>query len=253
MQRALIVPAGGTGSRLGLATPKLLVRVNGRSMIEHLLALYATSVEAFAVVVNPAALDRTREIARRANMPIELFVQDEPTGMLDAILLARPAIERWRPRRVWITWADQVAIHPTTVARLRKASEADPEPLVAMPTCLNREPYVHLVRDDSGTIVDVLHRREGDAMPAEGEADTGLFDLSLRAYVELLPQYAAAPAIGGRTGERNFVPFVAAVGRYGRVHTFSCLEEIEAVGVNTPDDLARVEQHLLARVGPSGT
>ena len=252
MQRALIVPAAGQGTRLGLGIPKLLVPVNGRSMIEHLLGLYAESVEAVAVIVSPVALDRTHEITARSSVPVELFVQEKPTGMLDAILLARPAIERWRPRRVWITWGDQIAIHPETVARLRMSAAMDPEPIVAMPTCRGRDPYVHLVRDHHGAIVGVLHRREGDAMPDLGEGDAGLFDLSRRAYLELLPEYAAAPAIGGRTGERNFVPFIAMAGRHGPVHTFPCVEAIEAVGVNTIGELREIERHLRARVGRPG-
>ena len=84
-------------------------------------------------------------------------------------------------------------------------------------------------------------------MPSAGEGDAGLFDLSLRAFLELLPEYARSPEIGRRTGERNFLPFVARARRYGRVVTFACREEIEAVGVNTQEDLARVEAHLRAR------
>lgn len=247
MERALIVPAGGIGSRLGLGVPKLLVPVNGKPMIERLLDLYARSVEAAALVVHPAALEPTREILSTAPLPGELFIQETPTGMLDAILLARPAIERWRPRRVWITWCDQIAIHPLTVARLALASEGAEAPVLALPTCRSEQPYVHIVRDAGGEIVDVLHRREGDEMPDVGEGDTGLFDLSLRAYLEWLPEYAAAPQIGARTGERNFVPFIAAARRHGVVRTFPCVEQMEAVGVNTQEDLARVEAHLRAR------
>lgn len=247
MERALIVPAGGAGSRLGLGIPKLLVPLDGRAMIEHLVSLYSSSVEGIAVVVHPSALEATRAFMARVPLATELFVQQEPTGMLDAILLARPAIERWRPRRVWITWCDQVAIHPMTVARLKAASERDPSLVLSMPTCRSREPYIHLVRNGRGDIIDVLHRREGDSMPAIGEGDAGLFDLSLHAYLDLLPRYAAAPAVGRATGERNFLPFVASAREYGGVHTFPCEEEIEAVGVNTPEELARVEAHLRAR------
>ena len=247
MKRALIVPAGGIGSRLGLGISKLLVTLNGRPMIEHLVALYSSSVEALAVVVHPSALEATRELMARVPLEADVFVQEQPTGMLDAILLARPAIGRWRPRRVWITWCDQVAIHPTTVARLAAASDRDPSLVLSMPTCRSRHPYIHLARNDRGEIVDVLHRREGDAMPDVGEGDAGLFDLSLEAYLDLLPRYAEAPAVGGGTGERNFLPFVAAVRQHGRVHTFPCEEEIEAVGVNTREELARIEAHLRAR------
>ena len=84
-------------------------------------------------------------------------------------------------------------------------------------------------------------------MPDVGDGDAGLFDLSLRAYLEWLPEYAASPAIGARTGERNFVPFIAVARRHGAVRTFPCLDRMEAVGVNTPEDLIQVEAYLRAR------
>ena len=124
---------------------------------------------------------------------------------------------------------------------------ARPEPPVVMPVCRSTEPYVHLVRDEAGRIVRVLHRREGDDMPAEGESDAGVFDLSREAYLEWLPEYAAAPEIGARTGERNFVPFAAWAARRGPVVTIPCTDREEAVGINTPEELAGIEGYLRTR------
>lgn len=248
MERLLIVPAAGRGSRLGLATAKLLVPVNGRAMIDHLLTLYADVVDRAALVVHPTAVEEVQAHVAAAPFPVELFVQHESTGMLDAILLARPAVERGAPRRILITWCDQVAIHPATVGHLRAAAAAPADPHLVMPTCVSPDPYVHVVRDGAGAITAVLHRREGDAMPPAGESDAGVFDLSRETYLDWLPQYAAAPQIGARTGERNFVPFVAWVARRGSVVTFPCVEPEEAIGINTPEDLAAVETYLGQRV-----
>lgn len=184
-------------------------------------------------------------------MPIDLVAQEQPTGMLDAILLAAPVVQRWQPRRVWITWCDQIALLPATLARLRAIDDTAPAPALALPTCRTSDPYVHIQRDAHGRIVRVLHRREGDPMPEVGETDAGLFDLSLEAYSVALAAYAAAPQIGARTGERNFVPFVAWMAARAPVATVDCAEPEEAVGINTPDELARIEEHLRARV-PSG-
>lgn len=247
MARLLIVPAAGRGSRLGLAMPKLLVPVNGRPMIDHLFALYAAVVERAALVVHPSAVADVRTHAAAAPFPVDIFVQEQPTGMLDAILLARPAVERYAPRRVVITWCDQVAIHPATVAHLQSAAAAPANPHLVMPTCVSEDPYVHVVRNAAGRITAVLHRREGDAMPRVGESDAGVFEMSRETYLDWLPQYAAAPQIGARSGERNFVPFVAWVAGRGSVVTFPCVEPAEAIGINTPDDLAIVERTLRAR------
>ena len=69
----------------------------------------------------------------------------------------------------------------------------------------------------------------------------------LAAYLHDLPAYAASPEIGATTGERNFVPFVSWMSARGPVVTVACSSPEEAVGVNTPDELERIEAHLRAR------
>jgi bifunctional UDP-N-acetylglucosamine pyrophosphorylase/glucosamine-1-phosphate N-acetyltransferase len=248
MDRLLIVPAAGAGTRLGTSVPKLLVPVDGIPMITRVLALYTDLASRAAIVVHPAALPEVRRQLANPPIAVDFVTQEEPTGMLDAILLAAPVVERWQPARVWITWCDQIALLPSTLAKLRAVDESAPAPALALPTCRARDPYVHFVRGSDGRIMKVLHRREGDTMPDEGETDAGLFDLSQQAYSVDLRAYAGRPQIGARTGERNFVPFVAWMAERGTVVTVDCAEPEEAVGINTPDELARIEDHLRARM-----
>lgn len=246
MERMLVVPAAGLGSRLGASVPKLLALVNGRSMLDHLLELHA-GADRVAIVVHPTAEPAIRERMRGLG---DVFVQPQPTGMLDAILLARPAVEAHRPRRICVTWCDQVAIHPRTVSRLAAAAAAPDDPPLVLPTCLRTNPYIHFERGPDGAIRRVLQRREGDAMPETGESDAGLFDFSRPAFLEWLPEYAAtAPAAGGGTGERNFLPFIPWVSRRAAVLTLPCVDVEETVGVNTPHELALVERYLRDRAG----
>lgn len=244
MERTVVIPAAGTGSRLGADLPKLLVPVAGRPMLHHLLDLYTPVAQHFVLVVSPSARSQVLSALRTGGPPVALVEQAQPTGMLDAILLARDAVEAAAPRRVLITWCDQVAMSRSTVAAVAAASAASPEPALVLPTCRTPEPYVHLRRDAAGRIVQVLHRREGDAMPDAGETDAGVFDLSAGSYLEWLPEYAKAPGIGARTGERNFVPFVAWAAARGPVVTIPCAEPEESVGINTPAELALLEAHL---------
>jgi len=95
----------------------------------------------------------------------------------------------------------------------------------------------------------VLHRREGDDMPARGESDMGLFALSADACFGMLPRYAKEVVAGAGTGERNFLPFIPWVARRGEVITFPSEDPEEAIGVNTPEELSAVEAYLQRRDG----
>ncbi len=221
-------------------------------MIDYLFDLYGAEVSRMALVVRPADLAQVRDYCASAPAPVpcEFAVQDTATGMLDAILLPREQLLRADPPpdRIWITWCDQIGMRPETVHRLREASTAPPVPAMAMPTAMRREPYIHLARDSqSGRITQVLHRREGDAMPDEGETDAGLFSLSREAYFDVLPRFADALSRtqeGAATRERNFLPFIPWLHARAEVRTFPCVSWIESVGVNTPEDAALVAGNL---------
>ena len=237
------MPAAGRGTRLGASLPKALVPVNGRPMLQHLVDLHRPFVEHLVVVASPSGQHSISAGLREWDAPATVACQDEPTGMLDAILIGVAAIPV--PfERVWVTWGDQVAVLPATLDRLsRVEASAD----VALPVLERNEPYIHFERDRAGRIVRVRQRREGDAMPARGENDMGLFSLSRRAAVDWLTEYAREARPGAATAERNFLPFVAWAAARGQVVTCACTDPIEAVGINTPAELEAVERALRGR------
>lgn len=243
-RRALVIPAAGRGSRLGGDVPKALVPVAGRPMLAWLAALYRTWVTGLIVVAHPSARHAIQELVTGIGVPAAVVVQHEPTGMLDAVLLGCDAASPWSPDRLWITWCDQIAVHPDTVARLALAED---ESAVTLPLVPRDAPYIHFNRDAGGRIIGVRQRREGHAMPPRGDSDMGLFSLSTRAAAVDLPTFAQTARADTGTGERNFLPFVPYMAARGTVITIPATEDIEAVGVNTPDDLALVDAHLRTR------
>jgi bifunctional UDP-N-acetylglucosamine pyrophosphorylase / glucosamine-1-phosphate N-acetyltransferase len=244
MIRVLIVPAAGRGTRLGASTAKILVAVNGKSMLRHLLDLYAPFVDHVIVVADPPGAPAVEASAREGGLPFQVEVQGVPTGMLDAILIGARGAAAHRPSRVWITWGDQIAVHPDTLARLARVEEGSE---AALPVVRREAPYIHFARDASARIHAVLQRRERDVMPPVGESDMGVFSLSAHACFDLLPLYARAAVPGATTGERNFLPFIAWVAARGAVTTCAGTDPLEAVGINTPEDLAAVAAYLAQR------
>jgi dolichol-phosphate mannosyltransferase len=218
-------------------------------MLDRLLDLYRPWVARAVVVVAPIAAAEVRAATTNAALPVDIEVQEQPTGMFDAVMLTLDAVKRSSATRVWITWCDQIATHPQTVERLAARSDACPGAAIVMPVARRSSPYIHFDRNEEGRIVAVRHRREGDLMPEIGESDAGLFSLSREAVLERLPEYGRAISIGGATRERNLLPFIPWMAARGDVITFSVIDDVEAVGVNTPEELKRIEAYLIKRDG----
>lgn len=240
----LVIPAAGRGSRLGVALPKALVPIGGRPMLAWLLDLYRDHVDAVVVVAHPSARALLDQALASAACPGSVAEQASPTGMLDAVLIGCRAAAQWVPGRIWVTWCDQVAVRPETVARLAAAEAGT---ALTLPLAARDAPYIHFDRDTDDRITAVRQRREGDAMPARGDSDMGLFSLSAEAAFVHLPAYAAAAAPDRGTGERNFLPFVPWLAARAQVATIAATDPMEAIGVNTPEDLAAVEAWLQRR------
>ena len=216
-------------------------------MIEHLFDRYCATVQRFVLVVHPSfEADVKRHVEQIApSLNVQFATQAEPTGMLDAILLAANAARTDTAGRVWITWCDQIGVHPHTVTTLDQLSHEHPGTPAILPTSRQVSPYIHLARDADGRITGILQRREGDDMPLVGESDVGLFSLSSEAYSDLLPRFARETTQSTTTRERNFLPFLPWLVERGYiVLTFPSASELEAIGINTPDDRVRLEAYL---------
>jgi len=136
---------------------------------------------------------------------------------------------------------------PATLERLVQVTSRTPPPALALPTVKRRDPYTHFERGTDGRLRRFRQRREGDPMPAEGESDMGVFAMTRETFERDLPDYAREVPLGSATGERNFVPFVAWLAQRKPVATFPCTDPMEAIGVNTPEELRQVENWLRAR------
>ena len=249
----MIIPAAGRGTRLDYAGPKLMYPLDGMPLIGYLLARYQPYIDHFVIVINPKDRKVVEDYLVASGHGFELAYQTRATGMLDAILSPMEALKNRRdgekPEQVWISWCDQVGITEQTAKTMHELFASTENPCLIFPTIEKPEPYIHFQRNEQGEIVRVLHRREGDEMPAVGENDCGLFGLSHRAYFDLLPQFSdfleeassrevgdANSALGANTKERNFLPFISWLRDKGRVSTYAARNIGESIGINTVAD-----------------
>lgn len=69
MRNIGVILAGGVGERVGLDIPKQLIKIAGRPIIEHTLAVFQDSdcIDEIVVMMKPGYLDRVREIVKSNN------------------------------------------------------------------------------------------------------------------------------------------------------------------------------------------
>ena len=173
---------------------------------------------------------------------------DPPTGMLDAISEGRRRSSSVRQRR---GSGSPGAIRsrfirgPSSAAAQSSSTKPGAAPIV-MPTLLRSDPYIHFA---------TRRRRAHRQGPA---AARGRHDARSRRerrgpvqfFAGRLSDRAAAVAArpsrrGARHSERNFLPFIpwTARTRRRRRHFRAC-DDMEAVGINTPEELQVVEGYL---------
>ena len=136
-------------------------------------------------------------------------------------MLAEPAVRSAAPDEVWITWCDQVAIHPVTIQRL---VELD------VRTSRGRGRHANGARARSLTSTFSATARAASsrfsivakAMPCrtQGRATWDSSRLPSASFTDLLPRYTQEVALGTTTGERNFLPFIAWASAEHEVVTF---------------------------------
>jgi bifunctional UDP-N-acetylglucosamine pyrophosphorylase / glucosamine-1-phosphate N-acetyltransferase len=241
-----IIPAAGRGTRLGSSLPKILFEVAGRSILDWLLDLLLPRCGRVVIVAAPSTAEEIGQAAARRSPSVSIAVQPEPVGMADAI---ERGLARVETDNVLTIWGDQAAVREESIdfsMRVHRHACA----LATVPTLWRHDPYIHFERDGEDAITAVRQAREGDAMPAEGESDSGIFLFRTRTLRRQLRSMSVDGAgVGRRTGERNLLPLIARLDSLrGNVISARIMSDEESVGANTPGDARFLTDVLSARI-----
>ena len=238
-----VIPAAGRGSRLGFHRAKILYPVAGRLILDWLLDFLESYHARMVFVLSPeGAAEVTAELDRRIPGRFHVVVQPTPTGMGHAVELALPFVST---PHVTVVWGDQVALRRASVEACLRLHQGPLHPDLTFPTVLRPDPYIHFDRDAAGRISGLRQAREGDAMPEQGESDTGFFCFSLVRLAQLLSRARATGlASGGRTGEFNFLPVLPVAAREGLVLTPRIMRLEETIGINSGQDAEALSDFL---------
>jgi bifunctional UDP-N-acetylglucosamine pyrophosphorylase/glucosamine-1-phosphate N-acetyltransferase len=236
-----IVLAAGKGTRMKSELPKVLVPVAGRPMVRYVVdALQAAGVQRIVVVVGYRA-DLVR--AELATVPgVEFADQTEQLGTGHAVMMCRPQLaEHAGP--VIIVAGDSPMLQATSVAAvLAEFNRRDAACLLGTVERPDPTGYGRIVRDRDGKFTGIIE--EKDATPDQ----RAIREINVSTYVfdaaELL---AALDHLRADNSQREYYitdcpAHLLAAGK--QVEAIPVLKPCEALSINSPDELAAVEQEL---------
>ncbi|HWP98999.1 MAG TPA: bifunctional UDP-N-acetylglucosamine diphosphorylase/glucosamine-1-phosphate N-acetyltransferase GlmU [Vicinamibacterales bacterium] len=240
----LVILAAGKGTRMKSAAPKVLHRVAGLPMVEHVLRAAAPLHARTTVVVVGYEADRVRQAL--AGWPGLRFALQEPQlGTGHAVLQAAPALAGARGTLLVLS-GDVPLLRPATLAALVARHREQGAAMTVLTALVERpDGYGRIVRDEAGTLLRIVEER--DASPAERairEINTGIYAFALE------PLFDALHAVGDRNAQGEYyLPDLAAIYRERglRVEALVADDWQEVIGVNTRQELAEAAAALRRR------
>jgi bifunctional UDP-N-acetylglucosamine pyrophosphorylase/glucosamine-1-phosphate N-acetyltransferase len=238
----VVVMAAGQGTRMRSALPKVLHRLGGRHLLQHVLDAAAGLGAARVIVVTGHG---AAEVERRTSAPGLSFVRQEPQlGTGHALQQAVPLLDD--DGTTLVLNGDVPLIETETLQRLVAA--AGPGRL-ALLTVELAEPrgYGRIVRGGNGAVAAIVE--EKDASP-EQRAIREIYTGVMAAPTRRLKAWLAALDNDNAAGEYYLTDVVAGAVREGVAVTgIAAGSETEVLGVNSPAQLADLErryQHAAA-------
>jgi bifunctional N-acetylglucosamine-1-phosphate-uridyltransferase/glucosamine-1-phosphate-acetyltransferase GlmU-like protein len=248
-----IVPAAGRGTRLSADVPKVFVpilpdltiwdAVRGRLSRLAVPIILILSPEGMSYRQNNPAAFHPESFDNTV-----VALQSSPLGMGDAIF---SAADLWGEfDDLLIVWGDQFNLSLQTLGACIELHASHEKPALTLPLVRMPHAYVEYIFDSAGRLTQIRQSREGDACQPGGLSDVGVFLLSGGpVLIEEWTRYRKGCTIGSVTGEINFLPFLVHLSSIGwPVNRYETNDPAEAIGINTPEDLAFARQLLRERL-----
>lgn len=176
-----IVLAAGEGTRMRSATPKVLHRIAGRSLVEHAVrAAAGTDPDHLAVVVGhgrAAVTEHLGSLSTALDRKVTVAVQEQQKGTGHAVGCGLAELPSDLTGTVVVTYGDVPLLDAQTLNNLLvehgKAGNA-----VTVLTAIVPDPtgYGRIVRDDAGEVAAIVEQK--DATPAQqsiNEINSGVY------------------------------------------------------------------------------
>lgn len=237
---SVVVLAAGAGKRMNSDLPKVLHRVAGVPMVNHVVAAVRALEPSTIVVVVGAG----HEAVSRAVAPCATIVQDPPKGTGHAVMTALPALPAGG--EVLVVLGDAPLLSADTTRRLIEARRAAHAAIAVLGfRAADPAPYGRLVCDAAGEPLKIVEAR--DCTPEQFEID--LVNSGVMAFDgALLPGLLERLRPTNAQGEYYVTDLIEHARADGRRCVVVEGPEVEFLGVNSRAELAAVEAAMQDRL-----
>jgi bifunctional UDP-N-acetylglucosamine pyrophosphorylase / glucosamine-1-phosphate N-acetyltransferase len=236
MNLEIIILAAGKGSRMNSSLPKVLHKLAGKPLLEHVV-LTAQSLDPRAIhVVTGHGSDLVRSTL--AAYPLNWIEQTEQKGTGHAVQQAVPALAQ--DSTVLVMYGDVPLISTETLQSL--VAQAGESPALLTAKVANPQGYGRILRDAEGHVLGVVEDKDAsDEQRRINEINTGV----MSAPAADLRQYLPMVNNDNSQGEYYLPDILAiAVGEGKAISSASTLSELEVLGVNDRLQLNQVEREF---------
>lgn len=242
---AAVVLAAGAGTRMVSATPKVLHRIGGRTLLGHVLAAVEPLRPAHtAVVVGHGRDEVTASLAGSGAVAV---VQEDQRGTGHAARLALDAMpDSWHDGTVLVLFGDTPLLRAETLRALVEAHERAGAAATLL-TTVAPDPtgYGRIVRDTTGAVTRIVEQRDAtEAERAITEINTGVAAYAagpLRAALKTL-------SVDNEAGEEYLTDVTAAFVADGLPVAALLADAVETAGINDRVQLAAAGAALRDRI-----
>ena len=239
----IVILAAGKGTRMKSALPKVLHRVAGQPLIEHVLAAAGRLAPASVTVVVGHHSDTVRG-ALAARSHIQFVVQEPQLGTAHALLTTEPILRDAHGTLVMLS-GDVPALSAESLEQLvRVHTESQAAATVLTAVVANPHGYGRIVRDGE-KIARIVEEKDASASErAIAEINSGIYAFEIRGLFD------AVKSIGTANAQREYyLPDLVSIYRAEQrtVETVVVANDAEILGVNSRMELATVGKYLRQR------
>lgn len=236
-QVASVILAAGKGTRMKSRLPKVLHRVCGKPMLEHvILSACEAGVDRNIVVVGHEA-DMVREAV---GLEVEWIYQSEQLGTGHAVMQAEQVLAGFSGN-ILVLCGDTPLVTSGTLTRLLETHESQGYAATVL-TAVMEDPtgYGRIVRDQNGQMREIVEHKDATAAQLEiNEVNTGIYCFR---GPELFAGLKEINPVNAQ-GEYYLTDVLAVLNKKGgAVGAQKAAEALETMGINSRVQLAEAEK-----------